>query len=424
MTHLWLIGLDHTTAPVTVREQVAFDADAIERALAELTQGAHAPLREAAILATCNRVEIYGAGDESAGEALLAFLARFHGREPAALRPHLFLHEGEAVAQHLCAVAAGLRSLVLGEAQIQGQVRQAHERAAEAGGAGPILGALFRHALAAGGRVRSETALGLGAASVSQAAVELARQRLGDLGGRSVLLIGSGKVGELAARTLRANGAGALLVANRTMEHAQALAERWGGEALPLEDLEAGLARAEIAISSTAAPAPIITRPLVERALAGRGAGPGLLLLDLAVPRDVAEDVGALPGVSLLGVDDLHGVVGATLARRGQSLAAAEAIAVHEAAAFALWLREREALPALAALRQRAEALRAAELDRTLRRLDLDASQREAVEALSRSLVNKLLHAPTLRVKGAAAQGQGERYAEMLSELFGLTADR
>ena len=355
------------------------------------------------------------------GKALAAFLARFHAQDLETLRPYLYIIEGDAVARHLCAVAAGLRSLVLGEAQIQGQVRQAHERAVTAGSGGPVLHALFRRALAAGKRARSETQLGLGAASVSQAAVELARQRLGGLHGRTVLLIGSGKVGELRRPAPCAPTAPTPCSSPIAPSPAhKPWAERWGAEVTSLDALEAAIARAEIVISSTAAPEPLITRDLVARARSGVGADRPLLLIDLAVPRDVADDVRALPGVSVLGVDDLRGVVDATLARRGELLGAAEVIVAEEAAGFAAWQRERVAVPTLATLHQRAETLRAAELDRTLRRLHLDDAQRKAVEALSRSLVNKLLHEPTLRLKGAAAEGRGEHYAALISELFAL----
>jgi glutamyl-tRNA reductase len=432
--HLCLVGLDHTTAPVALRERLAFSAERLAEALMQLTQERveqAALFSEAAILSTCNRVEIYGiTSGEDATADLAVFLAAFHGLNAAELAPHLFTHSGPEAAAHLCATAAGLHSIVLGESQIQGQVRKALEAAQQAGSAGPALTTLFRQALTAGKRVRSETTLGQGAASVSQAGVELARQRLGDLRGCRVLLVGSGKVSELAAQNLRANGAGELLVLNRTFAHAQQLAERCGARALPFDALPAALAQADIVISSTSAPTPIMSRADVDAALRARGQSTPrqplnapMLLLDLAVPRDIAPDVAELAGVELWTVDDLHAVVTTTLEQRRAVVEAAQEIVAVEVEAFTTWLRAQEALPALTNLRRHAEALRAAELERTLRRLQLSPEQQRAIEAFSQSLVNKLLHSPTLRLKHAAAQGEGRQYAALVQELFDLSGE-
>lgn len=425
--NLYLVGIDHTTAPVSLRERLAFAAEELPIALAQLTRGSAeqpALLAEAAILSTCNRVEVYGvANDAETSAQMVAFLAHFHAMDPAELAPHLFHYSGEAVATHLCATAAGLRSIVLGEAQIQGQVRLAAEIAQQAGSSGPILNALFRHALAAGKRVRHQTALGTGPASVSQAGVELAQQQLGTLAGRRVLLVGSGKVSELAMQNLRAYGATDLRIANRTHAHALDLAERYGAEAIPFETLPAALTEADIVISSTAAPTPVIECAHVKAALQTRHNtfASQMLILDLAVPRDVAPDVATLPGVSVYTVDDLQHVVSDTLAQRRAAVAAAEAIVAEEQAEWSAWLRSQETLRSLTSLRQRAEALRTAEMQRAMRRLSaLSPEQHEAVEALTQSLVNKLLHTPTVRLKHAAAAGDGSRYASMLSELFDL----
>lgn len=437
---LILAGLDHTTAPVEIRERLAFSATDIPAALARLTGkgGDTQPLlAEAAILSTCNRVEVFGVSRAGSTEqSLVRFLAEFHGIEEREFAHTLYFYHGEAVAQHLCATAAGLRSLVLGEAQIQGQVRTAYEQAQAAGSVGPMLHRLFQHALIAGKRARSETALGQGAASISQAGVELARQRLGTLKGRTVLLIGGGEVSELAAQNLLANGADRLMIVNRTTARARELAERYGASAFGLEELPTVLPLADIVISSTSAPVPIIYREHVCEALAARarmgangdGAAPAeMLLIDLAVPRDIHPEVATVPGAYVYTVDDLQDVVRATLGQRAQAAQRAEEIVQEEVRAFRSWVRTQEALPALTMLREHAEALRNAELERALRRLaDLSPEQRTVIEALTRSIVNKLLHMPTRRLRDAAAEGDGLRYAAMVRDLFNLepsTAD-
>lgn len=429
---LILAGLDHTTAPVEIRERLAFTTTDITAALTRLTgrTGDGPPLlAEAAILSTCNRVEIYGVSHAaSTAQSLVRFLAEFHGLEEREFAHTLYFYSGESVAHHICTTAAGLRSLVLGEAQIQGQVRTSYEQAQVAGSAGPVLHRLFRHALTAGKRVRTETPLGLGAASISQAGVELARQRLGELKGRSVLLVGGGEVSELAAQNLLANGADRLMIVNRTTARARELAERYGATAYGLEELPATLACADIVISSTAAPVPIIYREHVCDALTAKaqshlrsGTAPEMLLIDLAVPRDIHHEVASVPGAYVYTVDDLQDVVRATLGQRAQAVKQAELITIEEVTAFQAWIRTQEAVPALTMLREHAEALRNAELERALRRLaDLSPEQRTVIEGLTRSIVNKLLHTPTRRLRDAAAEGDGLRYAAMVRDLFNL----
>ena len=433
---LCVVGIDHSTAPVAIRERLAFSPEQAAEALALLA--APGALAEAVIISTCNRVEVYGvASDEDAPAHIASFLAAYHGVDPRELAPHLFSEAGDGAALHLCETAAGLHSIVLGEAQIQGQVRVAIERARAAGSAGPVLTALFRHALAAGRRVRRETALGEGPASVSQAGVELARQHLGDLRGCTVLLVGSGEVSELAARNLRAYGASELLVANRTLERAQALAERWGAEPHRLDELPNLLARADIVISATAAPAPLIEQRHVEAAMRAKLEGacvgvttmrsyatstqlaPQMLLIDLAVPRDIAPNAAMVPGVRLCTVDDLQGIIHDTLARRREVVVTAGMIVADEVDAFGAWLRSQAVLPDLARWRQQADEMRQAEVERALHNLpELAPEHAGVIEALSRALVNRLLHTPTLRLKQAAAEGEGEHFAAMLNALF------
>jgi glutamyl-tRNA reductase len=341
------VGLDHTTAGLELRERVAFAAADIPAALEQLTDPSDPLLEQAAILSTCNRVELYGvARSRSAQERLRSFLARYHGLEPHDLVNALYVHRGDEVPHHLAATAAGMHSLVLGEAQIQGQVRTALEHALAAGTAGPELRRLFESAIATGRRVRSRTALGRGVASVPHAGVEFARQRLGTLSRSTVLLIGAGTMAELAAKHLVRHGARELLVVGRDVARAGRLAARHGGRAVTFEGLGEALARSDVVISSTAAPRPIVCRDQLERALApgGRASSQPLLVIDLAVPRDVDPAVAGVAGVELFTSDDLRQVVEQRLAERSAELPAAHAVVRAEVARFTGWLSRREAL--------------------------------------------------------------------------------
>jgi len=428
---LVLVGLDHTSASVAVRECLAFSPTVLHNALSQLTvrnNGTPPLLAEAVIISTCNRVEVYGVAINPLGleQRVIRFLSKFHDVPEEEFASSLFFHSGEAVIHHLFETAAGLRSLVLGEAQIQGQVRTAYDTAQRVRSAGPILTRLFRSAITTGKRVRHETSLGSGAASVSQAGVELARKRLTTLENRRVLLVGSGSVSELAAQNLLANGAGELLVANRTYENGLELAARYGARAFRFEDLIQAMSESDIVISSTAAPVTVIHRSHVEEALRIRQerdgvSAPEMLLIDLAVPRDIETDVTEVPGVHLYTVDDLHEVVNATLEQRSAAISDAKIIVAEEVDAFITWLRSYDALPVLSSWRKQAEEMRDAELKRAMRRLtQLSPEDQYILEAFSRSLVNKLLHGPTLRTKNAAAMGDGQRYAAILRDLWEL----
>lgn len=341
------VGLDHTTAGLELRERVAFADAEIPGALQQLTNPCDPLLGQAAILSTCNRVELYGAArSRPAEERLASFLARYHGIEPRELNRALYVHRGDEVAHHLGATAAGMHSLVLGEAQIQGQVRTALDHAIAAGTAGPELRRLFESAIAAGRRVRSRTALGRGVASVPHAGVELVRQRLGTLSRSSVLLIGTGTMAELAAKHLVKQGARELLVVGRDAARAGRLAERHGGRVVTFDRLGEALSLSDVVISSTSAPRPIVCRDQLERAIAhgDRADSRPLLVIDLAVPRDVDPAVGGLAGVELLTSDDLRQVVEWRLAQRGAELPAAYSVLRAEIARFTSWLSRRETL--------------------------------------------------------------------------------
>ena len=410
---LALVGTSHKLAPVEVRERVALDGAAAS-ALAQELAGIGL---EAACLSTCNRTELYLVAPDGVDghEAAAAALARLAEGD---LAPHLYRLTDEAAALHLFRVAAGLDSMVPGEGEILGQVRAAYE----AGACGPVLDRLFRSALHAGRKARVETAIGESPASVSAAAAALAQQVFGDLEGRRILIVGAGKVGELAARNLLSRGAEIAFVANRTADRATELAERLGSRPLSLDDVAAELERADVVVSSTSAPGFVITREQVRRGVAARRGAP-LFLIDLAVPRDVEPTVAELEGCFLYNIDDLEAVVAESLAGRRREAERAETIVAAEAARFRDWQASLDVVPAIASLREHAEAIRTAELAKAEGRLGgLSESERRTVESLTSQIVNKLLHGPIVRAKEAAAL-EGVGYADALRHLFGLDED-
>jgi glutamyl-tRNA reductase len=417
--HIILVGVDHSTAPIALRERLAFAPRHIPSALHAARQVA----QECVLLSTCNRVELVAVcQNEQEG------IAHLHGVVSESRQVSLdellecsyALADEEAIA-HLFGVAAGLHSQVLGEPQVQGQVSEALEVAQGGGFAGPITSALFRAALVAGKRVRTETAISRNAVSISHVAVQLARRVLPNLNEASILLVGSGQMSEVAASNLCDNGARRLVIVNRTDRHGLDLAQRFRAVHRPFSELAEALAEADVVISSTTAPRAIITPDLMQQALRSR-AGSALLLIDLALPRDVEPAVGELPGVHLYNLDDLQAEVSEGLRLRSQEIAHTETIIAEEVQSFTAWLRSLSVVGTISDLRQRAETLRQQELDRALRRLAPTLSEHEAaiVQELTTRLVNKLLHAPTVRLKDAAASGQSQNYAEALRYLFDL----
>jgi glutamyl-tRNA reductase len=412
-----VVGLNHETAPLAVREAVSFSTEDLAPALAQLRR--ETGLREATILSTCNRVEVYGRTAGPAADGVAAFLARYHGRAVADLDPHLYRLEGEAAVRHAFRVAASLDSMVLGEPQILGQVKEAYAAAESAGGVGPVLGALRNRSIAAARRVRSETGIGRNAVSVSHVAVDLARDLLGDLRGRSVLLVGAGKMGELTARQMALHGALTTVLGGRTLARAEHLASTLVARAAPLESLRDELARADVLISGTAAPGVVVRREDVEAAQAARR-GRLLVLIDIAVPRDIEEDAGRVAGVRLYGLDDLRTLAAARLGERRQEAKAAESILEEEIRGFLEWERSLDAVPLVVALRRRAEAIREGELRRARKRMGrLTKEQEDALEAATSAILNKLLHGPTVRIKRLAGEGHAEDLG-LLRELLGL----
>jgi glutamyl-tRNA reductase len=412
-----VVGLNHETAPVALREALAFPKDRLAEALARVRE--ETGLGEAVILSTCNRVEVYGRSAEDPRDAVAAFLARFHAREPAEVAPHLYRLEGEAAVRHAFRVAASLDSMVMGEPQILGQVKDAYQAAEKAGSLGSVLNALRNRSIAAAKRARTETAIGRNAVSVSHVAVELARKIFGDLRDRSVLLVGAGKMSEVAARQMVRDGARASVLGGRTFEKAEQLAAALGGRAAPFEELRSELARADVVISGTGAPGVVIQRADVEAAQAARRGRP-LFLIDIAVPRDVAEDAGRVSGVFLYDLDDVRKVAEANLRERRKEASAAEAILEHEIREFLDWRRSLDVVPLLVELRRRADEIRRTEIEKARRRLGpLTPEQESALEAATTAIVNKLLHAPTVQLKQMAGDGQGE-HVGLIRKLFGL----
>jgi glutamyl-tRNA reductase len=415
------VGLDHTTAAIELRERVAFADAEIPAALAQLTDPADPLLEQAAIVSTCNRVELYGfARSRRPRDELLSFLARYHGLEPRELKGAVYVHRGDEVAHHLAETAAGMHSLVLGEAQIQGQVRRALDHAIAAGTGGPELRRLFESAISAGRQARSRTALGRGVASLPQASVELVRQRLGTLDGSTVLLIGAGAMGELAAKQLAHHGVRELVILGRNVARAQGLAERHGGRTVTSASLVEALAQSDAVISSTGAPRAIVHRDHVARALADRGGAEvqPLLLIDLAVPRDVEPAVAGLAGVELYTVDDLRRVVDQTLMQRSGELPAAYSVVRTEVARFTRWLNRRETAAGLSPLNDEIEQARAAALEHALEQLSAaSAHDREVLDTMTRGLAQTLLQ----RV-GARFQLPSVGVPEPMAESPGLAA--
>jgi glutamyl-tRNA reductase len=395
--NLLLVGTSHRLAPVEIRERVAVDPDGAAELGTRLADGG-----EAVCLSTCNRTEVYVAVEEPIGadRRVTEALSELAGVDRTELEPYLYRLEQEAAAVHLFRVAAGLDSLVPGEGEILGQVKTAYER----GSAGPLLDRLFSHALHAGKRVRTDTAIAESPGTTSSAAAALAAQVFGDLDGSRIAIVGAGKIGTLAAKRLLKRGAELTFVANRTTARGEQLAGELGGVALPLERIAEALETADILVSSTSSPELVLGANDVRRALAARRGRP-LLLIDLAVPRDLDPAINELADCYLYDIDDLEAVVQETLQGREAEFAKAEAIAVAEGERFGDWLATLDVVPMITSIRERAEAIRRGELAKAGPRLSgLSEQEREVVDSLTSRIVNKLLHEPIVRLKEAAAE--------------------
>ena len=421
MSELLLLGTSHKTAPLAVRERVALPEGRAERFLLELAE--HPEIREAVVLSTCNRTELYVVVSDpvEAETTVLGMLARQAGLRPTELIDGIYSLRNCDAARHLYRVTSGLESMIVGEAEVQGQVKRAYEAALAARTTGPLTNKLFRAALATGKRVRTDTAIGAGGASVASVAVEAARGALGELASRHVLIIGAGETAELTARALSEQGVSTMFVANRRRERAMALAQRFGGSTIAFDALPGELERADIVVASTASPHSIVGAEELALVTAARGGRP-LLLLDLAVPRDIDPDCAALPGVTLVDIDGLQAQVARTHSERRIEARRAEGIVEEEIQGFAGWLGTLEVLPTIAALREQADRLVAELLAENEQRWEsMSERDRERVEAMLRAAVKRLLHEPTQRVKALDSERRHARLS-LLRELFGLDA--
>ena len=420
--HLLLVGISHRTAPVDLRERVDFQVRGVAEALGALA--ARGSTREAVVVSTCNRAELYVACEEAMATRadLVKFLSDFNGVASAEIAPHVYDVTDLDVARHLFRVAAGLDSLVVGEPQVLGQVKDAHTAATDARTAGPILNRLFHTSFAVGKRVRTETGLGSGAVSVSFAAVALARKIFGDVAGRTVAVIGAGEMGKLTALHMKSQGVQHVTIISRTMAHAARTAEAIGGaSAAPWDDMDAVLSASDIVITATGASAPILTKAHIESVMRPRRNRP-LFIIDIAMPRDVEAAAGEIEQVFLYNIDDLQATVRENLARRASEVNRAEAIVGEEVDKFGAWFRSRGAIPTVVALRQRFEAIRRAELERLDFKLStLPPEARARVDEITHLIVEKLLLTPTEQLKALGDADAVASYSEALTRLFGLS---
>ncbi len=414
---LYALGLNHHTAPLTIRERVAFRPERLEQALQDLTRARTVP--EAAILSTCNRTEVYFATEQPQHAA--DWLARFHELPLNEISPYLYTHPQREAVRHVFRVASGLDSMVLGEPQILGQVKEAARRAEDAGTMGTLLHKLFQNTFAVAKEVRSTTAIGANIVSMAAAAVHLTERIFERVSDQHVLFIGAGEMIELCAAHFAGAKPKSMTVANRTEARALEVAQRFGAQPVRLDAIGELLPRFDVVVSCTAAPLPIVGLGMVERAVKVRRHRP-MVMVDLAVPRDIEQEVGKLDDVFLYTVDDLAQVVDAGLESRQQAVLEAEDIITSRVDGFLHWMQARDVVPTIRALRSHAESLRHAELERALRLLARGDDPRQVIEALSHGLTNKLVHGPTRYLN----QTDGEQLAEasrLVQRLYNLHPD-
>lgn len=418
-----LVGLNHRTAPVELREQFSLAGCGIHMALQEVPLGGSAgSLREVVILSTCNRLEVYAEARsaEQGCDAIEEYLARLQGLSVDAIRPYLYRKMDEDAIHHLMRVAAGLDSMILGEPQILGQAAQALIDAQQGGTAGPLLSHLFAGAVHAGKRARTETEISRHTTSVSHAAALLVKDKVPDIAAAHILIVGAGDMAELAARSFQTVGAQQITYINRTYTRAQSLAEQVGGEAFNWYHLPDALTWADAVITATGAPHTVIHTDDLTGVLPQRGARP-LTFVDIAVPRDVEEAVAELPGVQCFDIDDLQSALDENLALREAAIPQVEIIIGQEAANYLEWLHSREVVPVIIDLRRKAEQLAQEEVEEALRHLNnLDQRDQDVIARMAHRLVNKLLHEPTVRLKARASEGDGHAYAHAVRDLFDL----
>jgi glutamyl-tRNA reductase len=411
---LFALGINHHTAPLAVREQVAFDPARLPLALHDLLRAK--PVREAAILSTCNRTELYCAADEPL--AAVEWLAEYHSLPPARIQPYVYTHPQRSAVRHMFRVASGLDSMVLGEPQILGQMKQAARLAEEAGTLGTLLNKLFQRTFAVAKEVRSTTAIGANIVSMAAASVHLSARIFGDLSDQKVLFVGAGEMIELCAAHFAGEKPKRLTVANRTIERAEVVAARFGGDAMRLDELGDRLAEYDVIVACTASPLPIVGLGMVERALKQRRHKP-MVMVDLAVPRDIESEVDKLDDVFLYTLDDLGQIVEQGLESRQAAVVEAEAIIDGQVHDFLQWVDAREVVPTIRALRDSAERARRHEVDHALKLLRRGDDPAQVLEALSRGLTNKLMHGPT-QALNLSEGDERSRLSDLVARIFHL----
>lgn len=415
-----LLGLSHKTTPIEIRERLDIPTDQVSAFVTGLKKKVGAS--EAAVLSTCNRVEVYFAGPKNLDEMVdktEKFLAKSKGFKISTLRDMTYLLTEAKAVKHLFRVAGGLDSMVLGEPQILGQVKDAYQLARSADGIGPLLAGLFERALHAGKRIRTETQIGERPISVSYAAVALARKIFGDLKGKTVLLVGLGEMGRETLLHLREDGVSSVLVTTRDYRKARSLVSEFSGQAIPYEDWTSALPLADIVITSVASDKPILESEDVQRAALARRGTP-LFLIDIGVPRNISPTVGKVENVYLYNLDDLQGIVDDNLRDRLAEVPKAEGIADEEAAKYLVWIQSLRVTPTLVALRKKIELIKDSELEKLKNKPNWNAEQTKAAEVLLNNVTKKILHDPTVKLKEEAGKPEGLQMAMMLRKLFGL----
>ncbi|MCL6638538.1 MAG: glutamyl-tRNA reductase [Firmicutes bacterium] len=415
-----VVGLNHRTAPVEIREKLSFSGSALKGALVRLK--AYPVIDGCAILSTCNRTEIYAATYEMDDglNAIWDFLSRWSGVPMSDIKNFTYRYTLYDTIRHLFRVSAGLDSMLLGETQILGQVRVAYQQACDYDATNRVLNTLFQQAITVGKRVRTETGIDRNAVSISYAAVELARENLGNLSGRTVLIVGAGKMSDLTVKHLVANGVTGVIVSNRSFERAEELASRFGGKAVRFGELYRFMENADIVISCTAASHYVVREQEMSRVMERRH-GRKIFIVDIAVPRDVEPAVGCLEGVTLYDIDDLKNVVDHNLAQRKEAAIQAEAIIEEELDEFMKWLATQFTVPTIAALKNWGEEIKQKELKRALNRLgEISEHDRKVVSSMANSIVNQILHVPITQLKAYALTTEGHLYTEILQNLFNL----
>lgn len=418
-----LVGLNHRSAPIEVRERLSIGKSSLCDVLRDLKQAAG--LWECGIISTCNRVEAYATANrgDDALEILKNFLSRRSGQPLAFLESSLYSRKQPESVRHIFRVASGLDAMMVGEKEIVAQVKEAYEKAVEAESVGTVLNALFQRALRVSKRVRTETMIDAGAVSVSSAAVQLAKKIFGDLSKRTVMIVGAGQTSEQTLKHLVDDGAGSIVASNRSYEKAVDLARTYGGRAISLKDCEDELARADIVISSTAAPRAIIGKEHLRTAMRRRRNRP-IFLIDIAVPRDIDPQVNEIDDVYLYNIDDLKEIAETNLRKRRQEVAKCDIIVEQEVSSFMAWLNSLEAAPIIRKLHEHFESVRAEELERAMSKLpQLSDEARKKLDTMTRRMIRRLLHSPTTRIKKVARQKNGAIRLGLVNTLFGLDED-